>query len=68
MKRLYAAALGALPGDCLRCGEGFYKAGYCNFCGVNASRPVRRIRRRVINGKYGRNSGTVNTSKNKGGR
>lgn len=52
---------------CLRCYEGDYAGGKCSFCGVKESRPVRYIRRRIIGGKYGRNSGTVGTAGKKRG-
>lgn len=52
---------------CVRCQAGVAEIDVtCPECGVNLSRPVRRMRRRAsIGGKRGRNSGTTGTAKNK---
>jgi hypothetical protein len=50
---------------CTRCKEPFGSGPRCLECGVHKDRIVRRIRRRHVGGKRGRNSGTTNKAKQK---
>lgn len=52
-------------GICVRCREAFGDHPRCTNCGVHEDRIVRYVRRRIIGGKRGRNSGTVNKAKSK---
>lgn len=63
MEQRAADAVGTAK--CVRCKEPFGTDDTCQDCGVHRSRVVKRIRRRNIGGKYGRNSGKVTSSKNK---
>jgi hypothetical protein len=52
---------------CKRCFLGFFipkgQTNKCSHCGLAEGRVVKRIRRKKIGGKYGRNSGKVQTAK-----
>jgi hypothetical protein len=52
---------------CKRCFIGFFvpkgQMNRCSHCGMAEGRVVKRIRRKNIGGKYGRNSGKVQTAK-----
>lgn len=52
---------------CNGCRMGYHHGGdrKCSWCGATDRHPAKRIRRRIINGKRGRNSGTTNTAKTK---
>jgi len=55
------------PLRCERCRQGKHMGanGECSYYGSTNRYPARQVRRRVIGGKRGRNSGAVKSSKNK---